>query len=69
MSDWSQLSLTWKAELNGQINSLIKRRDQLDDCIGCGCMSISACQLRNPFDQLSNQGSGPQLFESREATD
>ncbi len=63
MSDWSQLSLTWKAELDEQINSLIKLRDQLDDCIGCGCLSISACQLRNPFDQLSNQGSGPQLLE------
>lgn len=63
MSDWSQLSLTWKAELDEQINSLTKLRDQLDDCIGCGCLSISACQLRNPFDQLSNQGSGPQLLE------
>ncbi len=34
------------------------RRDTLDDCIGCGCLSIDRCRLRNPFDKLAAQGPG-----------
>ena len=33
-------------------------RDGLDDCIGCGCLSIDKCPLRNPDDRLAG-GMGP----------
>jgi MerR family redox-sensitive transcriptional activator SoxR len=59
-ADWSRLSRLWRAELDDRIAQLTRLRDQLDDCIGCGCLSIDACKLRNPLDQLSEQGSGPQ---------
>jgi MerR family redox-sensitive transcriptional activator SoxR len=59
-ADWSRLSRLWRAELDDRIAQLTRLRDQLDDCIGCGCLSIEACKLRNPLDQLSEQGSGPQ---------
>jgi len=59
-ADWSRLSRLWRAELDDRIAQLMRLRDQLDDCIGCGCLSIDACKLRNPLDQLSEQGSGPQ---------
>jgi len=39
---------------------LKKLRDTLDDCIGCGCLSIDRCRLRNPLDKLAAQGPGPQ---------
>ena len=39
---------------------LKKLRDTLDDCIGCGCLSIDKCRLRNPLDTLATQGPGPQ---------
>ena len=56
--DWRSLSNRWRDELDSRIDALVRLRDQLDGCIGCGCLSIRACPLRNPGDQLSLQGSG-----------
>jgi MerR family redox-sensitive transcriptional activator SoxR len=61
-ADWARLSRLWRGELDVRIAQLTQLRDQLDDCIGCGCLSIEACRLRNPLDSLSDQGSGPQLL-------
>ncbi|WP_119681643.1 redox-sensitive transcriptional activator SoxR [Indioceanicola profundi] len=61
--DWSRLSAGWKAELDQRIDALTKLRDHLSDCIGCGCLSLSACPLRNPQDMLFKRGPGPQLLE------
>jgi MerR family transcriptional regulator, redox-sensitive transcriptional activator SoxR len=38
---------------------LQRLRDDLTDCIGCGCLSLSRCRLSNPFDRLGEEGSGP----------
>ena len=59
-ADWARLSRLWRAELDARITQLTRLRDQLDDCIGCGCLSMEACRLRNPGDALAEQGSGPQ---------
>jgi MerR family redox-sensitive transcriptional activator SoxR len=61
-ADWAQLSSVWRRELDERIGQLTRLRDQLDTCIGCGCLSIEACKLRNPLDELSDRGSGPQLL-------
>jgi MerR family redox-sensitive transcriptional activator SoxR len=61
-ADWAQLSSVWRRELDERIGQLTRLRDQLDSCIGCGCLSIEACKLRNPLDELSDRGSGPQLL-------
>jgi MerR family redox-sensitive transcriptional activator SoxR len=61
-ADWAQLSSVWRKELDERIAQLTRLRDQLDSCIGCGCLSIEACRLRNPLDELSDQGSGPHLL-------
>lgn len=61
-ADWARLSRLWRGELDARIAQLTRLRDQLDDCIGCGCLSIEACRLRNPLDSLSDQGSGPLLL-------
>ncbi|MDM0075539.1 redox-sensitive transcriptional activator SoxR [Variovorax sp. J2P1-59] len=58
--DWSRLSMSWRAELDERIAQLKKLRDTLDDCIGCGCLSIDRCKLRNPLDRLGAEGQGPQ---------
>ena len=60
--DWRRLSVKWKAELDDRIKRLTKLRDQLDQCIGCGCLSIDSCWLRNPWDKLAKQGPGPRLL-------
>jgi MerR family redox-sensitive transcriptional activator SoxR len=57
--DWARLSKGWRKELDARIAQLQALRDQLDDCIGCGCLSLGACKLRNPLDQLSEEGPGP----------
>nr|WP_233176447.1 redox-sensitive transcriptional activator SoxR [Dyella sp. ASV24] len=58
--DWARLSAAWRAELDERIAQLKKLRDALDDCIGCGCLSIDRCRLRNPNDRLGDDGAGPQ---------
>jgi MerR family redox-sensitive transcriptional activator SoxR len=59
VSDWRRLSATWKLELEERIKTLMQLRDQLDGCIGCGCLSLKACPLRNPQDALAQEGAGP----------
>ncbi|KQU76651.1 MerR family transcriptional regulator [Aminobacter sp. DSM 101952] len=58
--DWSLLSTAWRHDLDHRIDQLKKLRDGLTDCIGCGCMSIDKCPLRNREDRLARQGPGPQ---------
>lgn len=64
-ADWRRLSAAWKGELDERIERLTRLRDQLSSCIGCGCLSISDCPLRNPNDELAGQGSGPRLLDPR----
>ncbi len=61
--DWRKLSKRWRADLTDRIERLTRLRDQLDGCIGCGCLSIDACPLRNPWDILAKQGPGPRLLD------
>jgi MerR family redox-sensitive transcriptional activator SoxR len=60
--DWKRLSAQWKDELEARIRRLTSLRDELDGCIGCGCLSTSHCPLRNPADTLARRGPGPQLL-------
>lgn len=62
-ADWQALSVLWRADLDARIARLTRLRDQLSSCIGCGCLSLEDCPLRNPADQLATQGSGPHLLE------
>jgi MerR family redox-sensitive transcriptional activator SoxR len=58
-ADWSRLSARWRSDLDARIALLQRLRDTLDGCIGCGCLSLQACKLYNPGDELAAQGSGP----------
>ncbi len=62
-SDWEHLSAHWEADLNERIAKLTALRDQLTSCIGCGCLSMRDCPLRNPYDELSEKGTGAYLIE------
>jgi MerR family transcriptional regulator, redox-sensitive transcriptional activator SoxR len=61
--DWAALSARWRAELDDRIDRLTKLRNELSNCIGCGCLSLSSCPLYNPGDKLAKQGPGPQLLD------
>jgi MerR family redox-sensitive transcriptional activator SoxR len=62
VDDWAALSLVWKDDLDSRITELIRLRDHLDNCIGCGCLSVDRCPLYNPNDRLGREGPGARLW-------
>lgn len=68
-SDWERLSNAWRSRLDAQIAELVALRDELTDCIGCGCLSLKSCAIFNPGDAASGLGTGPRylLGDSRNA--
>lgn len=62
VDDWSRLSATWRSRLDQRIDELRRLRDDLDSCIGCGCLSLKACSLYNPGDRAARLGSGPRYL-------
>ncbi|MDX1870654.1 redox-sensitive transcriptional activator SoxR [Mycolicibacterium sp. 120266] len=56
--DWAKLSAGWRRDLDERIMHLERLRDNLADCIGCGCLSLKTCLLSNPGDMLSQHGPG-----------
>jgi MerR family redox-sensitive transcriptional activator SoxR len=64
--DWDRLASSWRPRLDEQIEVLTRMRDQLDECIGCGCLSLSSCGLWNPDDAASALGVGPRYLLSDE---
>lgn len=57
-ADWEKLSRSWRPLLNRRIEELTRLRDQLDSCIGCGCLSLRTCALSNPDDIAALEGPG-----------
>lgn len=62
-AQWKKMSSQWKNDLDDRIQRLTRLRNELDSCIGCGCLSLKDCPLRNPADVLGEKGSGPQILE------
>jgi MerR family transcriptional regulator, redox-sensitive transcriptional activator SoxR len=60
--NWAALSRRWKESLDDRIARLTALRDGLGQCIGCGCLSLDKCWLRNPDDELAAEGPGPRLL-------
>lgn len=61
-AEWARMSLRWRAQLDARMAELQVLRNQLSDCIGCGCLSLRRCHLSNPGDALADDGSGPQRW-------
>jgi MerR family redox-sensitive transcriptional activator SoxR len=61
-ADWKRLSASWRPMLDERIRLLEGLRDQLDSCIGCGCLSLQRCRLRNPGDRAATLGPGPRYL-------
>jgi MerR family redox-sensitive transcriptional activator SoxR len=67
--DWERLSRRWRPRLDAQIETLTRLRNQLSDCIGCGCLSLKSCALHNPSDSAAQFGSGPRYLLGDEPAD
>ena len=61
--DWAAMSRDWHRDLDQRITLLTRLRDQLDSCIGCGCLSIANCPLRNPNDRAAAYGPGARIAD------
>ena len=60
--DWAALAGSWQPMLEERIALLTRMRDQLDSCIGCGCLSLTSCGLLNPDDVAAEHGDGPRYL-------
>ncbi|MBD3664416.1 redox-sensitive transcriptional activator SoxR [Sulfitobacter sp. TSTF-M16] len=61
-ADWARISAGFRAALDQRIDTLTRLRDNLDGCIGCGCLSLENCALYNPADQAAKNGPGPRYL-------
>lgn len=60
--DWAAISATFRDRLDARIETLQRLRDNLDGCIGCGCLSLPKCALYNSDDRARNKGAGPRYL-------
>jgi MerR family redox-sensitive transcriptional activator SoxR len=63
MKDWGKLSSKWKERLDDRITALTQLREEMAGCIGCGCLSLKDCPLRNPWDELGRTATGAVLLQ------
>jgi MerR family redox-sensitive transcriptional activator SoxR len=68
-ADWAKLSRSWRPQLDEQIAVLVRLRDELTSCIGCGCLSLRTCSLYNPDDAAAALGAGPRYLLGDTADD
>jgi MerR family redox-sensitive transcriptional activator SoxR len=57
-ADWERIARRWRPQLDARIGELVRVRDELAQCIGCGCLSLRACSLYNPADRAGRNGPG-----------
>lgn len=60
--DWARISGTIRKRLDAQIDRFVRIRDDLDGCIGCGCLSLAKCALYNAGDIWGEGGAGPRVL-------
>lgn len=67
--DWARIGAEFRASLDKRIETLTRLRDNLDGCIGCGCLSLKKCGLFNPGDAAASKGAGPRYLMGDRASD
>ena len=60
--DWTAISEGWRTKLDRRITLLQRLRGELDNCIGCGCLSLERCPIYNAGDRLAATGTGPRVM-------
>jgi MerR family redox-sensitive transcriptional activator SoxR len=59
VNDWQTISRSLRKEIDARIQLLNRTRSKLDECIGCGCLSLQRCALYNRDDRAGAAGPGP----------
>jgi MerR family redox-sensitive transcriptional activator SoxR len=60
--DWERISTGVRAAIDAKIAMLVRTREDLTGCIGCGCLSLKKCRLYNRQDTWGESGSGPRVL-------
>lgn len=58
---WETMASHWHEQLEQKIQKLKALQSDLGGCIGCGCLSLETCALRNPEDVLGKEHAGSNL--------
>ncbi|MGF7155795.1 redox-sensitive transcriptional activator SoxR [Novosphingobium gossypii] len=61
LADWERISRSMRQSIDEKIALLELTRRKLDECIGCGCLSLTKCRLYNADDAAGAQGPGPRF--------
>ena len=62
LADWRKISASMREQLDARIALLMRTRQKLDECIGCGCLSLQRCRLYNKDDTAGARGGvGPRF--------
>lgn len=61
LGDWQKISRSMRKQLDDKIALLVRTRNKLDECIGCGCLSLERCRLYNKDDRAALSGAGPRF--------
>jgi len=64
-TDWRRISRTFLADIDRRIALLQRTRQKLDECLGCGCLSLKRCGLFNRQDVAGHEGAGPRYVLNR----
>ena len=59
VNDWQRISRSMRKSIDEKIALLNRTRMKLDECIGCGCLSLQRCALYNRDDRAGAAGPGP----------
>lgn len=65
-SEWEAMATQWHQQLEHRIMQLKALQNDLDGCIGCGCLSLDSCNLRNPQDERAQGHTGESLLTNPE---
>lgn len=61
-ADWKRISGSFRKVIEARVAQLQRTLDDLDGCIGCGCLSLKKCALYNPEDRAARSGAGPRFI-------
>lgn len=61
LADWQRISRSMRTAIDQKIALLTRSRNKLEECIGCGCLSLERCRLSNRDDRAGTAGTGPRF--------
>ena len=54
-ADWRGIARSLQEDIDRRVSTLQRLRNDLDGCIGCGCLSLKRCALYNPEDAAARR--------------